>query len=88
MMRSMSSSTPQKFPAFTDLGRDLIDDKKGKLHKSLLEAINLDIAEKEEAMAKGLPMEKKGFVEAQLLALKAAARTINLFWHSAHHKPS
>ena len=84
----MMSSTPQKFPAFTDLGRDLIDDEKGDLRAQLLEEVSLKIAEKEKAVSQGLPVEESAFITAQLTALKAAARIVNLLWHSAHHKPS
>jgi len=80
--------TQHKFPAFTDLGRRLIDDTKGTLHTQLIENISLHIHEKEQALAEGLPAKEKTFIEAQLLALQAAARIINLLWHSAHHKPS
>ncbi len=80
------SKQENSFPAFTDLGQQLIADKNGIVQQKLLDKINATLQKRESAIAEGLAPSEKERVDAERKALTAAQRIVSLFWHSIHNK--
>ena len=80
------SEMTKKMPPFTELGRDLMADTKGRIHAQLLAEIKSKISAKEKEIAAGLPAEEKTRYDHEINMLNAAHRIVDLFWHSTHHK--